>query len=79
MDDGVNTAVTPDGSPVAVILSDPANPPVTDVATGIVTLAPCVTDAVVDVVDTLNPLTINVTTTVGFGDTPPPDPVTLIR
>lgn len=73
-DDGVNAAVTPDGNPVTVKLSDPANPPVTDVVIGTSTLLPRATDAVTDVADTLNPLTISVTTA-GAGVTPPPVPV----
>jgi hypothetical protein len=74
---GVKVAPTPAGNPVTDKVSGPENPPVTDVVIGSVTLALRVTDAVAELL-TVNPLTTNVTTTVGAGDTPPPVPVTVI-
>jgi hypothetical protein len=78
IDAGEKTAVTPAGNPVTVSASAPENPPDTDVLTGTTTLPVRATDAVVEVVVRLNPLTANVTITVGAGDTPPLVPVTVI-
>jgi hypothetical protein len=76
---GVKIAVTPVGNPVTVKLSDPENPPVTEVVIGTRALLLCASDTAVEVVATWNPLTTSVTTTVGAGDTPPPVPVTVIE
>jgi hypothetical protein len=76
---GVKIAVKPGGKPVTVIVNDPENPPVTEVVTGISTLPPRTSEAAAEAVDTVNPLTTSVTTTVGAGDAPPPVPVTVMR
>ena len=76
--DGEKDAVTPAGRPVTDKLRTPANPPVTVVVIGTVTLVPRAADAVTEVAATLKPLTISVTIAVGAGVTPPPVPVMVI-
>jgi hypothetical protein len=75
---GMKVCITFAGIPEVDRVSAPENPPSPAVRIENAVLLPRASDIAVALVDTVNPLTTNVTTTVGAGETPPV-PVTVIE